>query len=91
MTPYAITGLQLIDAIKEAIIRLPESERHALSGWLNELEYDDWDKQMAADFSPGGRGMSLVETVRPDIAAGKATPFEHGREQAQAESNNLLR
>ncbi len=83
--------MESIDAIKEAIIRLPESERHALSGWIIELEYDDWDTQMAADFSPGGRGTSLVETVRRDIAEGNAAPLEDGREQSQAESSNLLR
>ena len=80
-----------VEAIKEAIAQLPESERHALSGWLNELDYDGWDAQMVADFSPGGRGMALLESVKRDIAEGKAVPFEHGREQAEAESSDPRR
>ena len=53
-----------VDAIKEAIVRLEEYERHSLAAWLNELDHDDWDRQMAADFSPGGRGTGLVERVK---------------------------
>jgi hypothetical protein len=44
-----------IDAIKEAIQHLPKDQRSSLVGWPNEMEYDGWDKEMAADFSPGGR------------------------------------
>jgi hypothetical protein len=65
-----------VEAIKEAIARLPECERHSLAAWLNSLDYDRWDRQMAADFSPGGRGTALVESVRREIAEGKAAPFE---------------
>jgi len=72
-----------INAIKEAIARLPEYDRHSLAAWLNELDYDDWDKQMVADFSPGGRGMALAEKVRRDIAQGNAVPFEEGLEQTR--------
>jgi len=42
------------------------------------LEYDDWDKEMVRDFSPGGRGYRLVEKVKRDIAAGKFRPIEEG-------------
>jgi len=73
-----------VDAIKDAIARLPESERHSLTAWLNDLDYDDWDKEMVADFSPGGRGMALVKKVEQQIAQGKAIPFEEGLEQARA-------
>ncbi len=72
-----------VESIKEAITRLPEDERHSLAAWLNEIEYDHWDKQMAADFSPGGRGLALVESVKHEIAQGKAVPFEEGLEQAK--------
>ena len=44
-----------VDAIKDAIARLPEHERHSLAAWINGLDYDDWDKEMVADFSPGGQ------------------------------------
>ena len=61
-----------VEGIKEAIALLPKAERQALLDWIllsptNELAYDDWDKEMAADFSPGGRGMRLVESVKRDI------------------------
>ena len=72
-----------IEAIKEAIARLPEYERHALAAWLNELDYDDWDKQMVVDFSPGGRGTALAERVRREIAEGNAIPLEEGLEQTR--------
>lgn len=80
-----------VDAIKDAIAQLPEYERHSLAAWLNDLDYDDWDKEMVADFSPGGRGMALVEKVRQDIAQGKAVPFEEGREQARASKKQRRR
>ena len=65
-----------VDDIKQAIAGLPGEERHSLAVWLNELEYDDWDKEMVKDFSPGGRGYHLVEKIQREIAAGKARPFK---------------
>ena len=65
-----------VEAIKEAIVELPDEERHSLSVWLNELDYDDWDKQMSKDFSPGGRGAHLVEKVKADIAADRFRPID---------------
>ena len=67
-----------MEAIKEAIAGLPEEERHALAVWLNELDYDEWDKEMVKDFSPDGRGCHLVEKVKRDIAEGKAQPIDEG-------------
>jgi hypothetical protein len=34
-----------VEAIKEAIAGLPDEERHSLAAWLNELDYDEWDKE----------------------------------------------
>ncbi|HEX7361220.1 MAG TPA: hypothetical protein VF283_12085 [Bryobacteraceae bacterium] len=73
-----------VDAIKEAIAQLPEYERHSLAAWVNELDYDAWDRQMAADFSPGGRGMMLVERVEREVVQGTAVPFQQGMEQAKS-------
>ena len=67
-----------VEAIKEAIAGLPEEERHALAVWLNELDCDEWDKEMVKDFSPDGRGYHLVEKVKRDIAEGKARPIDEG-------------
>jgi len=65
-----------VEAIKAAIAELPEDERHSLALWLSELDYDDWDKEMVKDFSPGGRGYHLVDRVKRDIAEGKARPMK---------------
>jgi hypothetical protein len=67
-----------VEAIKAAIAELPEDERHSLAAWLNGLWYDEWDKEMVQDFSPGGRGYHLVEQVKKDSAAGKARALEEG-------------
>jgi hypothetical protein len=80
-----------LEAIKEAIARLPQFERHSLAVWLNELDYDEWDRQMVADFSHGGRGMGLVEHVKRDITEGKAVPFKEGLEQAGKKRNRQPR
>ena len=74
-----------VDAIKEAIAALPLEERHALASWLNELEYDAWDKEMVKDFSPGGRGMALVERMKREIADGNTTPLQEGRAAAESQ------
>jgi hypothetical protein len=67
-----------VEAIKAAITELPDDERHSLALWLNELDYDEWDKEMVKDFSPGGRGYHLVEKVKREIAEGKACAMEDG-------------
>jgi len=65
-----------VESIKEMIAALPEDERHSLVAWLNEFEQDEWDKQIAEDFSPGGRGAAWGEKIKADIAAGKFRPVE---------------
>jgi hypothetical protein len=67
-----------VEAIKAVIAQLPEEERHSLATWLNELAYDDWDKEMVKDFSPGGRGHHLVEKLKREIAEGKTRPMDEG-------------
>lgn len=39
---------------------------------------------MVADFSLGGRGMTLVEKVKREIAEGKAVPFKEGLAQSRS-------
>ena len=57
-----------VEAIKDAIQQLPEGERTSLAAWINEMEYDEWDKEMLKDFSPGGRGMDWVEEAKREVA-----------------------
>jgi hypothetical protein len=70
-----------VDAIKDAIQQLPQEERTYLAAWLNEMEYDEWDKEMAKDFSSGGRGTQFLEEVQREIAEGKSRPMEEGFRQ----------
>jgi len=72
-----------MEAIKNAIAALPIEERHSLVSWLNEFEYDAWDKQMVSDFSPGGRGMKLIDKAKREIAEGKTNPLPEGRDLAK--------
>ena len=61
-----------LEAIKEAIIQLPEEERLALEAWLA----DAWDAQIEKDFSPGGAGLALLEEVDAQIEAGNFDLFK---------------
>ena len=60
-----------LELLKEEIVALSDEERQALAVWLNGLDSDAWDYEMARDFSPGGRGEHLLDKVKADIAAGK--------------------
>lgn len=68
-----------LEALKQAIAELPAEREAALASWLNERGMDKWDRQMQQDFSPGGRGMRVVEKVRADIRAGKFRPMDEKR------------
>jgi hypothetical protein len=52
-----------LTAIKSAIEELPEEDWSALIDWLLNRDREEWDKQIAEDFSPGGRGATLLEEV----------------------------
>jgi hypothetical protein len=67
-----------VEAIKDAIAGLPADERHSLAAWLNDLDYDAWDKAMVEDFSPGGRGAALAERLKRQAAEGKSRPMKEG-------------
>jgi hypothetical protein len=67
-----------VEAIKDAIAELPAEDRQSLAAWLNEREYDGWDREMVEDFSPGGRGAAWAERVKKQIAEGKARPMDGG-------------
>jgi hypothetical protein len=67
-----------VEKIKEAIVHLSESDRKQLAEWLEELEEEEWDRQMEKDFSPGGRGAHLLEEVDREIQSGGYTSLEEG-------------
>lgn len=60
-----------VQAIKDAILALPEQDQIEIEEWLAER----WDAQISRDFSPEGRGAALVERVDAQIDAGNFGPF----------------
>jgi hypothetical protein len=73
-----------VEAIKDAIVHLSEPERKQLADWLEELEEEAWDRQIEHDFSPGGRGVHLLEEVKADINAGRTKPMKEFLAEAKA-------
>ncbi len=68
-----------MEAIKKAIEHLPKEEQSVLLRWLDEREQAAWDAEIEKDFSPGGRGMPLLEKARADVREGKFKLIEEGR------------
>lgn len=73
-----------VESIKRAIELLPSDQQQSLAQWLNELAYDEWDRQMVADFSPGGSGAALVERAKREIAEGRTVELSEGLAKAKA-------
>jgi len=62
-------------AIKSAIEGLPEEAKTTLIDWLLRRDREEWDKQIAEDFSPGGRGGKLLDEVDAAIDRGDFKPL----------------
>lgn len=62
--------------LKSAISDLTDQERAELAAWLLNLDREAWDRQIAADFSPGGAGMKILEEVDTAIDKGDYKPLE---------------
>jgi hypothetical protein len=67
-----------VEAIKAAIVELPDPDRRKLVEWFDELEERAWDEEMRRDFSPGGPGHHLVEKVYRQIDEGDFAALEDG-------------
>ena len=67
-----------IDALKDEILKLSEADQAELRAWLLHQEWDDWDRQMAEDFAPGGRGEHLLRQAEEDFRTGATTPLAEG-------------
>jgi hypothetical protein len=65
-----------LEAIKQAIKKLPDREKTSLVAWLRQQDAEAWDKQIAEDFSEGGPGSALLEAWDAEIKAGKSVPLE---------------
>ncbi len=55
-----------IGTLKDEILKLSEAEQAALRAWLMHQDWDDWDREMAEDFTPAVRasGSSPKSTTR---------------------------
>ena len=67
-----------VEGIQAAIEQLSDSDRRKLADWFEEMEEQEWDKQVEQDFSPGGRGMPLLAELERELAEGKTRPMEEG-------------
>ena len=56
-----------LEAIKESVLHLSETEREQLANWFEELAAEAWDREFERDFSPGGRGEHLAEKLDREI------------------------
>jgi hypothetical protein len=80
-----------VEAIMEAITVLTPDEKTRLAAWLLEQDMQEWDRQIEQDFSPGGRGMALLEEAEADVREGRTKPMDEflagsraGRKQARS-------
>ncbi len=67
-----------LEAIKEAIERLPLEQQTVLATWLSERDWKSWDEQIERDFAPGGPGAPLLADLEREIAEGKTRPMDEG-------------
>jgi hypothetical protein len=71
-----------LQAIKEAIAELPNTEKTSLVSWLNAQDADAWNRQIEADFPEGAAGMALLEQWDSEIAEGESiSPDEFLRQR----------
>jgi len=73
-----------LDAIKQAIAGLPDTDKASLVAWLNEQDAKAWDGQIEADFSEGGAGAALLETWDAEIKASGSMPLDEFLSQEEA-------
>jgi len=73
-----------LEAIKEAITELPSDEKSRLTAWLVGQDIKEWDRQIEEDFSPGGRGVALLEEAEADVRTGQTKPMDSFLSEARA-------
>ncbi len=76
-----------LETIKEAIADLPRDEKARLTAWLLQQDMEEWDRQIQEDFSPGGKGMVLLEEAEADVREGRVKPMDEFLAEANAQSN----
>ena len=66
--------MKTVDRLKSEIKRLSDSERRALTRWLNKVESEAWDSEMDDD-AASGRLQFLVDEAGADRKAGRLRDF----------------
>jgi DNA phosphorothioation-dependent restriction protein DptG len=64
--------MSTIQEIEKAISQLSESDRAKLRDWFENLDQDEWDRQIAADEATG-RLNSLADEALKDLREGRCT------------------
>ena len=59
-----------VDEIEKAIIKLSPEERARLRAWLEEMDSDEWDRQIEAD-AKSGKLDKLIEASEAEFRAGR--------------------
>jgi hypothetical protein len=62
--------MSTVAEIKAAVSKLSLSERAEFAKWFNNWTDDEWDRQMAADFGPGGKSEGVLKEVDSNIKTG---------------------
>jgi hypothetical protein len=78
-----------LEAIKQAITDLAPDEKTRLAAWLLQQDMEEWDRQIEQDFSPGGRGMALLEEAEADVREGRTKPMDEFLAEAKPWRNRL--
>jgi hypothetical protein len=68
-----------IGEIQQAIEALSPEQQMTLLDWLAERDRREWDAQLERDFSPGGAGMNLLDSVRAEVRRGESLPMQKDR------------
>ena len=77
-----------LEAIKEAIAELPDTEKTSPVSWLNAHDAEAWDRQIEAGFSEGGAGMALLEQWDSEIANGESISLDEFLRQRQTPTHS---
>lgn len=62
--------MNTVEEIKAAVSNLSPSERAKFAKWFNSWTNDEWDRQMARDFAPGGRYEGVLKAVDENTKSG---------------------
>lgn len=61
-----------LNQLQQAITSLTDTEYKQLTEWINEHDFDRWDKQIEGDLE-SGRLDPLIDELKQEIREGKTT------------------